>query len=54
MNLKPHNLILNDECVLKIANFNYSQSKTEGPILKKGTKNFRPPEVKKGKWKNPL
>jgi len=54
MDIKPENLLIGEDCNLKIIDFDFSMKTEEGVCLGKGSKNFRAPEVKKGKsLKNP-
>mgnify|MGYP002621695995 CR=1 FL=1 len=48
LDLKLSNLLLGEQYILKIADFDCARKEEDGPVLSRGTKNFRAPELIKG------
>ncbi len=48
LDLKLSNLLLGNEFLLKISDFDCARKEEDGPVLSKGTQNFRAPELIKG------
>ena len=53
LDLKPDNLLIGEDCQLKIADFDLSYMKDDIAIQSKGTRNLRAPEMIHNNCKNP-
>lgn len=53
LDLKLENLLLTEEFVLKLVDFDLSHMIEDGEVKTRGTKNFRAPEMLKGTCQNP-
>lgn len=54
LNLKLENLVIGKDYELKIEGMTYSFHDGDNQIIGKGTKNFRAPELRAGKYHNPM
>jgi serine/threonine protein kinase len=53
LDLKPENLLMGEDCLLKIADFDRSSFLSDKDFNSRGTEDFRAPEVMKGKIEDP-
>jgi len=54
LDLKLENLLLGKEFVLKITDFDCAYQACDGPVTKRGTLNYRAPEIREGNCEEPL